>query len=384
MNRLAAIVSKKERLVIGLNSGTSVDGVDAICARICGGGFDLKFEVLATAKTPYSKDLRETLLRAPHLDLVTVTGLHVDVAEVFATAAAKVASEAGRTLGEVDLIGSHGQTVCHLPSLEPLGRATCQIGDLDVIAERTGVVTIGDFRSRDMAAGGAGAPLVPYLDWLLFRTRPRTLCLNVGGIANVTLVTEDLEGCRALDIGPGNMPLDILASCITGGQEDFDPSGRLASQGSILEPLLMELLRHPFLKRPPPKTTGRESFGREFVLELKNRYGPASDLDILATLTLFVARSVKDSCDLFLKVEGGARGLVVSGGGVHNRTLMKHLKDEFFPVPVSSLADEGIDPDFKEALLFAVLANERVLGNASNLPQVTGARWPVCLGKFAI
>jgi anhydro-N-acetylmuramic acid kinase len=196
-------------------------------------------------------------------------------------------------------------------------------------------------------------------------------------------VDSELENCQALDTGPGNMPLDLLAKLMTQGTEEYDPGGRLAAQGSVLEPILLKLLEHPYLKRSPPKTTGREAFGSEFVQEFVKRHREASIQDLLATMTLFVALSIKTSCDRFLRIEGGPREVVVSGGGVHNLTLLKHLKEAFFPVAVTSLANEGLDPDFKEALLFAVLANERILSRASNVPRITGARWPVCLGKIS-
>lgn len=385
MDRLQSVSEKGSRVVVGLNSGTSMDGVDALCVRIEGGGFHVRTEPLAFVCCAYPEPLRAMLTRAPALELQELTRLNVELGEAFASAAAVVTARAGLSLDHIDIIGSHGQTVCHLPARGQGGRsATLQIGDIDVIAERTGAVVIGDFRARDIAAGGEGAPLMPYLDWVLFHDRPRTVCLNLGGIANLTLVTEDLESCRAFDVGPANLPLDLLAERLTGGEERYDPGGRLAAGGRV-EPILLDrLLRHPFLQLPPPKTTGREEFGIDYVEDLLRRHQHLSLKDILATSTAFVGQSVARAVRDHLVVDGGVRELVVSGGGVHNLTLMRHLKKELFPVPVTSAAEHGLDPDAKEALLFAVLANERIAGGPANVPAVTGARWPVGLGKIAL
>lgn len=383
MKRLLEIAGKPERVVVGLNSGTSMDGIDALCVRIRGAGSDFAAETLAAETVAYPAELRATLLEAPEFGLATLTRLHRRLGEEFAAAALRVIQKAGLSAADVDLVGSHGQTVCHLPPGES-ACATFQAGDIDVIAEATGIVTVGDFRSRDVAAGGEGAPLVPYLDWLLFRTRKRTVCLNLGGIANATLVDGELDACRALDTGPGNMPLDLLARRITRGAEEYDPGGRLAAQGSVQAPLLSRLMEHPFLQKPPPRTTGREEFGQAFLDDLCSRNPDVTELDMLGTLTAFVARSAADAVERHLRIPGGPREIVVSGGGVHNITLLRHLKEAFFPVPVTPSGSYGIDPDFKEALLFAVLANERICGRASNVPAATGARWPVCLGKIAL
>ena len=385
MDRLQSVSEKSSRVVVGLNSGTSMDGVDALCLRIEGGGFHIRTEPVAFVCRAYPEALRTMLRRAPALDLREVTRLNVEIGEVFARAVVDVTERAGLSLEEVDLIGSHGQTVCHLPARGPGGRAsTLQVGDIDVIAERTGAIVVGDFRARDVAAGGEGAPLMPYLDWVLFRHRPRTVCLNLGGVANLTLVTEDLESCRAFDAGPANLPLDLLAERLTGGEESYDPEGRLAAEGRIEHILMERLLAHPFLQLPPPKTTGREEFGAGYVEDLLRRHDHLSLKNILATCTAFVARVVSRAVRDHLAIEGGVREVIVSGGGVHNLTLLQHLRKELAPVPVTSSSKHGLDPDSKEALLFAVLANERVVGGAANVPSATGARWPVGLGKIAL
>jgi anhydro-N-acetylmuramic acid kinase len=384
--RLARILARPQATVVGLNSGTSMDAIDAAMVDIeHRREAPPRLAVRAFVAHPYPADLRRRLLEAPELDLRETCRLHVAVGEAFAEAARAVAARAGIGLQEVDLIGSHGQTVCHLPDRQAQTRAaTLQIGDLDVIAERTGVITVGDFRMRDVAAGGEGAPLMPLLDWILFQDRPRTLCLNLGGVANLTFVTSEPESVVACDVGPANLPLDILAGLISNGKESYDPGGRMAESGTVDRVLLERLLAHPFLAQPPPKTTGREMFGRAFVQELIERSPHLQLRDLLATTSAFVAHAVHRGAAEHLCPGGTPRELVVSGGGVHNLTVLRLLKQLFFPVPVTSMADHGVDPDAKEALLFAVLAWERLRGGAGNLPQVTGARWPVRLGKIAL
>jgi len=382
MQRLAQMRTKHERLVIGLNSGTSADAIDAALVRFCGAGRELRHEMLFVREHPWPENLRRALLDPLSLTVSDLARLHHETALHFAAAARELLSAAGVSPASVDLIGSHGQTVAHLPAREPgQHTATLQIGDLDVIAERTGLPVIGDFRARDTAAGGQGAPLMPFLDHALFSSNPGTVCLNLGGIANVTIVAAEAEGCMAFDTGPANMPLDELASMLTQGAETYDPGGRLAESGHVDCILLERLMRHPFILQSPPKTTGREEFGQHFVRTLLAKEGHLSLVDILATVTAFVADAVHHGVTQSSRMS--LREVVVSGGGVHNLAIMRRLKQRFFPIPVRSIAEHGVDPDAKEALLFAWLAHERVMGGATNVPNATGARWPVGLGKLA-
>ncbi|MSR73952.1 MAG: anhydro-N-acetylmuramic acid kinase [Planctomycetes bacterium] len=383
MDRLLKLRAKSERIVIGLNSGTSADAIDSIVVRFRGQGLELVHEVLASGEHPWPASVREQLLRAGEMSVAEAADLHVALGAAFALAARAAMVAAGLSADGVDLIGSHGQTVVHHPCRGPgTATATLQLGDIDVIAERTGVITVGDFRARDAAAGGQGAPLMPFLDWMLFRQRPGTVCLNLGGIANVTMVASDIEECVAFDTGPANMPLDLIASRLTNGVESYDPGGRLAEQGHVDAILLDRLMQHPYIHATPPKTTGREEFGSDFVRNLLAKETHMPLVDILATLTSFVADSVHAGVTQWA-VEP-LREVVVSGGGLHNLALMRRLKQRFFPVPVTSIADYGVNPDSKEALLFALLAHERVLGGATNVPRATGALWPTGLGKIAL
>ena len=382
LTRLTALAAQGERIVVGLNSGTSMDAIDALCVKVLGAGPEVRVEALGFAMIPYPDEVREILLQAPNLSLADVAWLDVRLGQLFGDAVAHAAERAGLSVAEVELIGSHGQTVFHAGRQSPKGPASLQIGSLDVIAERTGAVVIGDFRSRDIAAGGAGAPLMPYLDWIMFRERPRTVCLNLGGIAAVTAVSEELDDCISFDVGPGNIALDILATRLTQGEESYDPGGRLAAEGHVDAILLDRLLAHPFLHSEPPKSAGRKDFGLAFVEKILAQSEHLALQDILATLCRFVAQSITWSIKEHLAIDGGPRELVISGGGVRNVTILHHLRQLLSPVPVTTLDSYGYDPDAKEALLFALLANEGLAGGATNIPRSTGARWPVPLGHI--
>jgi anhydro-N-acetylmuramic acid kinase len=258
--------------------------------------------------------------------------------------------------------------------------ATLQIGEAAVIAERTGRPVVSDFRVRDMAAGGEGAPLVPLVDYLLCRKQgTRRALQNIGGIANVTLVGDTLDSVVAFDNGPGNMALDAVARAASGGRDPFDVDGARAARGQIDGALLAELHLHPYLAKPPPKSTGRELFGKNFAYPLLSRYEKRLD-DLLATLTRFTAEAIVRSYRELLPAPPDE--VYVSGGGSLNVTLMDHLARLLAPVPVASSDALGIDPKAKEAIAFAVLANETLFGHPGNIPTATGAAGPRILGKI--
>ena len=379
---MADLLGKEETLVVGLLSGTSADGVDAALVRIKGSGLATKPEVLAFRTVPYPAKLREQVLALGRGLVPDLCRLNFVLGERFADAALELLKSAQVKPQEIDLVGSHGQTVHHVPRRPGDVTSTLQIGEADVIAERLQVPVVSGFRTRDIAAGGEGAPLSAYVDYLLFHRKgpPRAL-LNLGGIANVTVVKEQIEEVFAFDTGPANMPLDETARILTRGRERYDRDGRTAAKGRVDEMLLRKLLAHPYLKQPPPKTTGREMFGADFVLPLLRGKGGRTGVDILATLTSFCAHSVKQAFDDFVTPRAQPTEIIVSGGGVKNLTLMGHLRRLFPREKVFSLAEMGIDPDAKEALIFAILANETVHGVPNNVPGATGARWPTVLGK---
>ena len=384
MKRLARLVEKDEKLIVGLMSGTSADGVDAALVSVRNHGLETSVQVLAHATTPFTTRLRDQLLALGSGRVADLCRLNFVVGERFAEAAAALLKREGVEPDQVDLVGSHGQTVHHVPRRPGDVASTLQIGEADVIAERLGIPVVSDFRKRDIAAGGEGAPLSAYVDFLLFRREgpPRAL-LNIGGIANVTIVTEQIEQVFAFDTGPGNMPLDQAVRILTQGTEHYDDAGKRAAQGRVDENLLKRLLAHPYLQQPLPKTTGRETFGTDFVLPLLRAKGNRPGVDVLATLTAFTAHSIKSAFREFVAPRAQPPEILVSGGGVHNLTLMNHLRRLFTREKIVSLAELGMDPDAKEAVVFAILANETVHSVPNNVPGATGARWPTVLGKIS-
>jgi anhydro-N-acetylmuramic acid kinase len=355
-------------------SGTSLDGIDVAIVDIQA----KRIRPLAFASTPYPKAVREALLGVSNAMTHTaaIARLHFLLGELYAEAV-KQASRRHKPV----LIGMHGQTIFHEGSpVEYLGRrvaSTLQIGEAAVVAERTGIRTISNFRERDIAAGGQGAPLVPYVDYLLFRhARRGRVALNIGGIANITVIPAGAkpEQVIAFDTGPGNMVIDALIAHHTEGRQRYDRNGGIARRGGVHEKLLDAMLSDPYLNRKPPKTTGREQFGQQFVSGLLATGIPLPGL--IATATEFTAQSI--ACAI---PRGKTRDVIVSGGGVHNRQIMRRLSELLPGTDVASSAEFGIDPDVKEAIAFAVLAYEFVRDRPGNLPGATGARRSAILGK---
>jgi anhydro-N-acetylmuramic acid kinase len=372
--------------VIGLMSGTSGDGVDAALVDIREGRDRLHVRQIAFQAVRYPRTLQQQILfAATRGSVADACRLHAVLGEWFARAALAVVKEAGLRAADVGLIGSHGQTIHHLPvptrqpSIGPV-RATLQIAAPAVIAERTGIDTIADFRARDVAAGGEGAPLAPYAHHLLFAERRLTrLIVNIGGISNVTYLPagQPSEAVRAFDTGPGNMLLDLLAARLSGGRVRYDRGGRWAAQGTVDPALLAKLQAHPFLRRRPPKSTGREEFGDILLKDLLDT--PRRPEDLLATCTRFTAVTIAGARRW---LDGAIDEVIVGGGGSRNRTLMRHLAELFDPTPVTTFEALGWDSKAFEAVTFAVLAYQSLHGRPTNLPAVTGARRPVILGSF--
>ncbi len=379
---------KKNMRVAGLMSGTSVDGVDVAIVDIRG----TKVRLVAFDVFPYKPALRAEILSLCHPDSAKVDRIchlnHV-LGEVFAEAVLKLCRKCGIAADSIDLIGSHGQTIWHQPEGGRYGgrtiRSTLQIGEPSVIAQRTGITTVADFRPRDMAAGGQGAPLVPYADYVLFRDAKVSRAVqNIGGIANVTFLPR---ACRsdevlAFDTGPGNMVIDEIVRLATGGRRDYDRGGAMAARGKVDETLLREMLKHPFLRRKPPKSTGREEFGQAYCewLGQKSRKRGLAPGDMVATVTAFTARTIADAYRRFLPAMPDE--MVLAGGGVHNRTLVRMLQRELTAVKIRTTDEFGIDVDAREAVAFAVLAWATICGTANNVPSATGAAEPVVLGKI--
>jgi anhydro-N-acetylmuramic acid kinase len=381
-------------IVIGLMSGTSADGIDAALVQIEGSMQATRVQLRAFHTTAYSPGLREAVLRASDPRTGTVDllcRLNAALGEAFAAAAIDVAARAGLPMDAIDLIGSHGQTVHHLPAPMSLGgytvRASLQLGEPCVIAERTGVTTVADFRPRDLAAGGEGAPLAPYAHYLLFRDDERTRVVhNIGGISNVTVIPAGgaLEQVYAFDTGPGNMPIDAVVGRLTGGRETCDRDGQRASRGRVCHPLLEALLAHPYLARTPPKSTGRETFGDAFLDDVDARAvraGIGAD-DLVATVTAFAAATMLDAYRRFILPRYPRIEIVLCGGGSHNPALVGQLREGLSPAICRSSDDFGFPADGLEAVIFAVLAYETAWGHPTNVPTATGAQRPVILGKM--
>lgn len=384
--RLASLAEKPERLVAGLMSGTSADAIDVAVCRMAGPRPSVS--LVARHEVPLDPELKRRVIASARLDVAALAELHVGIGEAFAAACLETLDRAGLSSADVDLIGSHGQTVYHHSGLPGAVRATLQLGDGDVIAVRTGCFVLSDFRSRDVAAGGEGAPLSPIADALLFSSDDpagprRRAVLNLGGIANLTVLDPDPRRVFGFDTGPANAALDRLARRTSGGALHCDRDGAIARAGRVDETLLASLLDDdPFLKRRPPKSTGFEMYGDAFLDRLVSLHGKA-DADLMATLTEFTARSVALAFRDHVRVDPPVDEVVVAGGGVHNPVLMDRLAALLAPVSVVRSDALGIPSDAREAIIFAVLADLTLRGIPAWLPPVTGASGPKLLGKLS-
>jgi len=434
------------RLVVGLISGTSMDGIDAALVRITGPATQPRVRLLAFETSPYPEWLRERLLAIAGGGSTTaeeMSQLNTFLGACFAEAALRVCLNANVNPEKLFAIGSHGQTIYHSGSGSPdvfrryrgfveahkkeiqakasslarkmarssryeigfspmslamvrkrfkvteflsLHANTLQIGESALIAERTGTPVVADFRTADMAAGGQGAPLVPMVDYLLLHdARKGTVALNIGGIANFTVIpaaakTEQVYG---FDTGPGNMIVDGLVRHFTKGEKAYDAGGRWAAKGGVIEPLLDKMLRLPYFAQEPPKSAGREQFGQHFIQQYFLKRRGARPEDLLRTATELTARTINGAVDSFVGSKFPIHRLIISGGGAHNRLLVARLAELLPKLRVYPSDKFGLNVDAKEAIAFAVLADRTMHGLPGNLPSVTGARHPVVLGKIS-
>src|SRR3989338_4925367 len=368
--------TKKES---GLLSGTSADGIDAALVEIkdVGRGFSLalKIKLISFKKFPFPKDLRELIHKVStseygRVDLVC--RLNFLLGGLFAKAAIGVVKKAGYKIRDIDLIGSHGQTIYHMPEGNP--PSTLQIGEPSVIAERTGVTTVADFRTMDIAAGGIGAPLTPFAHYILFKKTERGIAVNnIGGISNVTFIPPDgdINDVIAFDTGPGNMLIDSIMHIITKGRLGYDKNGRMASKRMVSERFLNELMRHPFIKKRPPKSTGREEFGYSEALKIyqsAKKYR-LSDEDIVATITKFTARTIAENYRRFILSRNNISEIILCGGGARNPILVDMIAKELVPLkkgikPIKVLTSDkyGFPPEAIESIAFALLGYAALKG----------------------
>ena len=370
-------------------SGTSLDGVDAALLEVGGttpGTFS--WQLLGFHSESYLPEERDSIRRAIEGGgPAELARLHAVLGERFARCALAGCARAGVDPESVAAIGSHGQTVWHDPPFGDGRGATLQLGDPATIAEITGIPVVSDFRTRDVAAGGHGAPLVPWPDRLLFSApdRPRAL-QNLGGMANITWLpaASGDEPVLAFDTGPGVALIDTAAELATDGRRTFDADGELAAAGQVDEELLEQLLQHPFLHRPPPRSTGREVFGSAFVERLVERWAPRTSRDwagLVATLTAFTAASVAGAFRRWV-LPRGVSEVLLAGGGALNPVLAEMISDRLAPVPVRGLSALGLDPEAREAACFAVLAWAHLRGLPANSPESTGASGHRVLGSL--
>lgn len=399
IGRLNDILSKPSRKVLGLMSGTSVDAIDAALTRIDGHGAQSTVSLLAFESFPFPSEIRAGIFR-----LFDPATARIDeiceydflLGELFAGAANKLLQRHSVKAADVDIIGSAGQTVWHAPiatrhklSVDwmngPIGtRSTMAIGQSAVIAERTGIITVGDLRVRDVAAGGHGAPLICYADWVMLRDAHKGRCIqNIGGIGNVTYLPPGggLDQVVGFDTGPGNMVIDALADVATGGKLKYDRDGKLGAKGRVHEAILSGWLDDPYFRKQPPKTTGREHFGVQFARRALTEAQGVPIEDLVATATALTAHSIARAYHDFLSPRGAVDEVIIGGGGSQNPTLLAMLRTLLAHAKLLTHEDLGINSKAKEAIGIAIIANDSLMGLNSNVPAATGGR-PTVLGKI--
>ncbi|SCN03987.1 Anhydro-N-acetylmuramic acid kinase [Bacillus wiedmannii] len=375
--------------IAGIMSGTSLDGIDVALVRIEGSGVESKVKLIHFITVPFCNDMKNEIQQALSIEnsnVQLICSLNFKLGLCFANAVREVCKEANFPLGQLNLIGSHGQTIYHQPKHDGnMIPSTLQIGEPAVIAYETNTTVISNFRTMDIAAGGQGAPLVPYSEIILYRHPTKNRLLqNIGGIGNVTIIPSHLsdKNVIAFDTGPGNMVIDGMCQRLF--QLSYDQNGKIAKQGVVVDEILTYCMNHPFLKMNPPKSTGREQFGEEFVSELLKRYERHSKENIVTTVTMFTARSIVHQYKEFILLYYEIDEVILGGGGSYNDTLVEMirygLKDEKCAIFIQE--DIGYSSEAKEAIAFAILANETYHRNPSNVPSATGAKQSVVLGNI--
>jgi anhydro-N-acetylmuramic acid kinase len=389
-------VRSRSQYALGMMSGTSADGIDVALARISEAPPNLSAQLKGFYAVAYPRQVREEILRIANIgasNSAQISQLNFALGELFARAALAACRKFHIAPRKIAVIGSHGQSIYHQgrPSkFSGVGNiaSTMQIGEPSIIAARTGVTTIADFRPADMAAGGQGAPLVPFVDYALFRdAKLGRVALNIGGIANATVIPAAAKSsaCFAFDSGPGNMVIDALVRNFTRGRETFDRDARHALAGKSIPRLLDEILSDPYLRIKPPKSAGREQFGEAFAARIV-RWGKAHRAtpdDLIRTVTLFTPLSIADAIHRFIFPRAKIHELIVSGGGTRNPLIMAQLAASLPGVTVRTSDEFGVPSAAKEAFAFAILAYEAFHGRTNNLPSATGARRPAILGKVS-
>jgi anhydro-N-acetylmuramic acid kinase len=373
---------KNYKTIISMMSGTSLDGIDACLLNIYD---DFSFKILDSYSLDYPFNIRKKLFDLANNkgDVSDVCFMNFVVGEMFAKAALLLIEQAGINACDVDFISSHGQTIFHIPNKKKIDDvvtgSTLQIGDISVISQKTGILTVGDFRPKDIAANGQGAPLVPFADKILFGKDKNRLIQNIGGISNVTVISKDCD-IFAFDNGVGNMLIDYFVKKLF--NLNYDKNGDIAKKGNIDERWLNELLSEPYYSLNPPKTTGRELFNDEYAEKIYKN-APENKYDVISTITGLTAKVITNSYKDFILQKTSIDEVVLGGGGAYNKTLISYMQ-EFLPdIPIKTHEDFGIPNKLKEAIAFAYLGYFTLNNKANNLPSCTGAIMPVVMGKIS-
>jgi len=394
MEKLLSLINKKKKFVVGLMSGTSIDNVDVALVEITDNWTDTKIKLIGFTEYSYPAGLKELILKNSNQstsNVAEISQLNFLLAQIYSDAVDSLIEKLNFPKSKIDLIGSHGQTIHHLPERVKLFdhsvSSTFQIGDPSVLAKLTGIITVGDFRVGDIALGGQGAPLIPYFDFLLFRsTNKNRALLNIGGISNFTILKKN---CRqndvlAFDTGPGNMLIDSTMEYFF--RKEFDYNGETAASGKTNKALFNSLIsKDNFIEKNPPKSTGREFYGFSFIDDLLKEFEKVKPEDWINTVSKFTAYAIYRNYEKFVKKNIMLDELIISGGGAKNSFIYKCLAEYFGESVEVKIIDEiGISADAKESICFAVLANETVHGNPTNIPLTTGADKPTVLGKICL
>jgi len=375
-----------EKYIVGLMSGTSLDGIDSALVKISGSGENTNVELIDFINKEIPEDIKNEIMDCFSViksNVELICSVNFKLGYLFAQAVKEVCRKANFDINKLDLIGSHGQTVYHVPKgHDNIIESTLQIGEPAVIAYETGVTVVSNFRTMDMAAGGQGAPLVPYTEYLLYRSDKNRALQNIGGIGNVTVIPKKccMEQMYAFDTGPGNMIMDEVTKRLQG--QKYDKGGYFASLGKVDEDMLKELMSIEYINAEPPKTTGREFFGSQFVDRLLEKWGHLEANDIIATVTMFTAKSIAVNYREFVFNSFPIEEVILGGGGSYNNTLVSMIKELLPECKVMIQENLGYSSDAKEAIAFAVLANETINGNAGNVLGATGAKERVILGNI--
>ena len=394
MKNLVELSKENKKVAVGLMSGTSLDGVDVALLEIEGNGTNTKLNLIGFLEFPFPDGLKTELLKnsvKETSNVESISQLNFLLPHIYFDAIKTLCNDLDYPIENIDLIGTHGQTIHHLPNIKDYFgykiSSTLQIGDPAVLAKLSGIITIGDFRTGDVALGGEGAPLIPYFDYIIFHSSEKNRALlNIGGISNFTILNKDkgLQDVLAFDTGPGNMLIDTLTKKMF--NKNFDKDGNLARSGKFNKQLFEALIHQDeFIERTPPKSTGREYYGEVFLEKILKKFSNVPQKDWLNTITKFTAYAVYRNYEKFVKPETEIDELIVSGGGAKNIFLYECLPKEFGDkVTIKVIDDIGVSSDAKEAICFAVLANEAIVGNRTNIPRTTGAKRATVLGKICL